>query len=104
MLKIISLLKRKPEMSFDDFEVWAQKSHPRLALALPGLRAYRMNTVVSGSADSPYDAASEMWFDDDADRVAAFASDAGKAAAADAIGHCSSRTHLLMNEHVILSD
>jgi uncharacterized protein (TIGR02118 family) len=102
MLKIISLLKRKPDMSFEDFEGWAQDRHPKLAMALPGLRAYRMNTLVPSSADSPYDAASEMWFDNEAGRVAAFASEAGKAAAADAIGHCSSRTHLLLNEHILL--
>ncbi len=102
MLKVMSLLKRRIELSFPDFERWARRDHPKLAMALPGLRAYRMNTLVADNPDLPCDAVSEMWFDDDAARVAAFATEQGKAAAADATEHCSNRTHLLLNETIVL--
>jgi len=43
-----------------------------------------------------------MWFDDMDARNAAFGTDAGKAAAEDAIAHCSSRVHLLTEEKTII--
>jgi hypothetical protein len=44
-----------------------------------------------------------MWFDDMDARNAAFGTDEGKAAAADAIAHCSSRTHLLTEEKILIA-
>lgn len=102
MLKVISLLKRKEGMSYDAFKKWALEEHPSLGEKLPGIRAYRMSVVNADNPDLPYDAVSEFWFDDDAARQAAFATDAGKAAAEDAAAHCSSRVHLLTEEKVII--
>ena len=100
MLKIISLLKRKEEISLEEFRTWALDEHPKLGMKLPGMRHYRMSVVLEDSPALPADAVSEMWFDDMGARNAAFGSDAGKAAAADAIAHCSSRTHLLTEEKI----
>jgi hypothetical protein len=90
MLKNFSLLKRKEGMSLADFRHWALEEHPELARKLPGLRHYHMSVLLDGQAELPADAVSEMWFE------------AGKAAAADAIAHCSSRTHLLTEEKVFI--
>jgi uncharacterized protein (TIGR02118 family) len=98
MLKNFSLLKRKDGMSLDEFRRWAVDEHPELAKKLPGLRHYHMSVLLDGQTELPADAVSEMWFDNMEARAAAFATDAGKAAAADAIAHCSSRTHLLTEE------
>ena len=98
MLKNYSLLKRKDGMSLDEFRHWALEEHPELAKKLPGLRHYHMSVLLEGQTELPADAVSEMWFDNLETRAAAFATDAGKAAAADAIAHCSSRTHLLTEE------
>jgi uncharacterized protein (TIGR02118 family) len=102
MLKVISLLKRKEGMSFEEFRHWALEVHPPLGKQLPGIRKYRMSVVLEDNPDLPYDAVSEFWFDDDAARQAAFATEAGKAAGGDAAAHCSSRTHLLTEEKVII--
>ena len=102
MLKVISLLKRKEELSFEEFRKWALEEHPPLGKKLPGIRKYRMSVVLEDNPDLPCDAVSEFWFDDDAARQAAFATEAGKAAGGDAAAHCSSRTHLLTEEKVII--
>lgn len=102
MLKVISLLKRKEDMSFEEFRTWALEEHPPLGKKLPGIRKYRMSVVLEDNPELPCDAVSEFWFDDDAARQAAFATEAGKAAGADAAAHCSSRTHLLTEEKVII--
>ena len=102
MLKNFSLLKRKEGMSLADFRHWALEEHPKLAKQLPGLRHYRMSVLLDGQTELPVDAVSEMWFDNLETRAAAFGTDAGKAAAADAIAHCSSRTHLLTEEKVFI--
>ena len=36
MLKVLSLMKRKEGMSFDEFRNWAQNEHPKLAQKIPG--------------------------------------------------------------------
>jgi uncharacterized protein (TIGR02118 family) len=102
MLKIVSLLKRKEGMSLDEFRKWATEDHPQLGKQLPGMRHYRMSVVLDDNPDLPADAISEMWFDDMDARNAAFGSEAGKAAAGDAIAHCSSRTHLFTEEKIII--
>lgn len=102
MLKVISLLKRKEGMSFDAFRKWALEEHPPIGERLPGIRRYHMSVVLEDNPDLPYDAVSEFWFDDDAARQAAFATEAGKAAAEDAAAHCSARVHLLTEDKVVI--
>ena len=43
MQKVMIFLKRRPDMSFEDFKNWAETKHPRFAAKLPGIRGYRMN-------------------------------------------------------------
>lgn len=102
MLKIVSLMKRKEGMSLEEFRTWAFEEHPKLGKKLPGLRHYRMSVVLEDNPALPADAVSELWFDDMAARNAAFATDDGKAAGADAAAHCSSRVHLLTEEKVLV--
>jgi len=97
MLKVISLLKRAEGLSQDDFANWVVGDHLEFAKKLPGLRKYVVN--VSGGDDPAFDAVNELYFDDEDARVAAFASEHGKAAAADAGAHTSNRVHLLTTEH-----
>ena len=102
MLKVISLLKKKDDTSLAEFRKWALEEHPPLGEALPGIRKYRMSVVLEDSPDLPCHAVSEFWFDDNEARLAAFATDAGKAAGADAAAHCAERIHLLTEEKVII--
>lgn len=102
MLKVMSLMKRNSGLSFDQFRQWAQAEHPKLAQKLPGLRGYRMNVAREENPDNPYDAVSEMWFDNAEARLAAMATDEGKAAGGDAASHCASRFHFLVEEKVFV--
>ncbi len=70
MLKVLSLMKRKEGMSYDEFRNWALNEHPKLATKIPGMRGYRMNVPVKENPDLPYDAISEMWWDSDEARLA----------------------------------
>jgi len=100
MLKVISLLKRAEGLSKADFAKWVVDDHFEFAKNLPGLRKYTVNVAVAD--DAAFDAVNEMWFDDEAARAAAFASDAGKAAAGDAGAHTSNRVHVLSTEHELI--
>jgi len=102
MLKVISLLKRKEDIALEDFRKWAYDEHPPLGKKLPGLLHYRMSVVLDDDPNLPYDAVSEFWFENNEARLAAFATEAGKAAAGDAAAHCSARVHLLTEEKVIV--
>lgn len=102
MLKVVSLMRRREDLSFDDFRKWALEEHPPIGRKLPGIRHYRMSVVLEDSEDLPYHAVSEFWFDDNDARLAAFTTQEGKAAAEDAAAHCDSRVHLLTEEKIII--
>jgi uncharacterized protein (TIGR02118 family) len=97
MLKVISLMKRAENMSKDEFTKWVIEDHIEYAKNLPGLRKYTVS-VTAGDGDA-FDSVNELYFDDEAARAAAFGSEFGKAAAADAGDHTSQRVHLLTTEH-----
>lgn len=101
MLKVISLMKRKDEMSRQDFYDWARNEHPKLASQIPTLKQYRMNPARLDEPESAFDAVSEMWFDDAAAFDAGFGSEAGKIAREDAISHCSQRVHVRVDEFLV---
>ncbi|MFI7613446.1 EthD family reductase [Nonomuraea terrae] len=97
MLKVISLLKRAEGLSHEEFAKWVLEDHVEFAQKLPGLRKYTVS-VTNGDGGA-YDSVNELYFDDEDARAAAFGSEHGKAAAADAAAHTSQRVHLLTTEH-----
>ena len=101
MLKNFSLMKRKDGMAFEEFRKWALHEHVLLGEKIPGMRHYRMNVLLEENPMMP-DAISEMWFDDMDARNQAFATDEGKAAGADAAAHCASRTHVFVEEKIVI--
>lgn len=101
MLKVISLLKRRDDMSRQEFYNWATNDHPKLGLEIPTLKHYRMNAARLDEPEAAFDAVSEMWFDDVAAFDAGFGTDAGKAAREDAMSHCSQRVHVRVQETVL---
>lgn len=100
MLKVISLLKRRDDMSRQEFYNWA-KEHAERGAKIPTLKQYRMNVARLDEPDAAFDAVSEMWFDDAAAFDAGFATDAGKAAREDAMSHCSQRVHVRVEENIL---
>jgi len=101
MLKVMSLMRKKEGLSFADFKKWAEQDHPKFAMKIPGMEAYRMNVCVAENPDGPCDAVSEMWFSSEEAMAAGFNTEAGKAAGADATAHCAHRTRLMLNETVV---
>ena len=102
MLKVVSLMRKKDEITLEEFRNWALNEHPEKGKQLPGMRHYRMSVVLEDAAELPYHAVSEFWFDDNEARLAAFGTPQGKSAAEDAAAHCASRVHLLTEEKVII--
>lgn len=100
MFKAIILLQRRPDMSRAEFSHWWLGAHAALAKGLPGLRGLRFNLVESPS-DSDVDGVSELWFDTQAAFEAAYASEHGRAVAADSMAHVARRERLLVTENVL---
>jgi uncharacterized protein (TIGR02118 family) len=86
VIKVIVLLKRRSDMSRDDFERYMRESHQPLVVKIPGLRRLVVNWVLPdpNSPAQAYDAVAEDWFDDVQTMGKAFASPEGKAVADDA--------------------
>ena len=86
LLKRISTLKRKPDVSEEDFRrEWIV--HSDLVRKMPGVSAYRQNVVLSrecvkgaacGYQELPIDGIVELWFETTDTLNAAFASSAGQ--------------------------
>jgi len=86
LLKRISTLKRRPDVSEEDFRrEW--KIHGEYVKKMPGVSAYRQNVVVGrelvkgetcGWEDLPIDGVVELWFEDTDKLAAAFASAPGQ--------------------------
>ncbi|MGB3701620.1 MAG: EthD family reductase [Anaerolineales bacterium] len=102
MLKVVSLLRKKDDVTLDKFRNWALNEHPEKGKKLPGIRHYRMSVVLEDNPELPYHAVSEFWFDDNDARIVAFGTPEGKAAAEDAASNCASRVHLLTEEKIII--
>jgi uncharacterized protein (TIGR02118 family) len=107
MVKLIALLKRKPGISREDFAKRWLHEHTKLSAKIPGVRGYRINIATDrqpeGAGDEPiYDGTAEMWWDSVADMEAAFATDIGKAAGADADGFTDVRIHIYTEENDIV--
>ena len=71
MIKVISLLKRKPEMTHDEFVRYWVDVHAPMGYAVPGVVRYSLSKISGtlGRSDVPdidvdCDGVAEAWFDD----------------------------------------
>ncbi|HZT89134.1 MAG TPA: EthD family reductase [Stellaceae bacterium] len=71
MIKSLSLLTRKPDLTHEEFMRHWVEVHAPLAHAVPGLRRYVQNHIVEErtrpdipTADVAIDGIAELWFDD----------------------------------------
>jgi hypothetical protein len=86
LLKRISTLKRRPDITEDDFRRdWV--AHRDLVKKMPGVAGYRQNVVIARERtkgqpcnyhDLPIDGIVELWFESPAILEAAFSSPAGR--------------------------
>jgi len=107
MVKVIALLKRKPGISRDEFARRWREDHIRLSSQLPDLRGYRINIAgdyqpAGMGAEPLYDGTAELWWDSFEAMDAAFASEIGRVAGADADDFCELRIHIYAEEHIVV--
>jgi len=64
-VKIVSVIKRRSDLSFEDFVAHWQQRHPTFVNRLPGLRRYVQNPALPHPRRTwPWDGMAELWFDD----------------------------------------
>jgi uncharacterized protein (TIGR02118 family) len=102
VLKVFSLIKRREDLSLEEFRTWILEQHAPKGRELPGMREYKVSVIEQDDPDLPYHAVTELYFDDEDAFKAAFASEAGKAAGADVAAHASDRVRLLTRENRII--
>lgn len=107
MIKLVALLKRKPNLTMAEFERRWLEGHTPISTQLPGLLGYRVNIATprqpAGTEAEPlYDGTAEMWWESIDAMEAAFASPIGSVAGADADEFAEVRIHLYTEEHDVL--
>jgi uncharacterized protein (TIGR02118 family) len=102
VLKVFSLIKRREDLSLEEFRRWILEEHAPKGQSLPGLRQYHVSVIEADDPALPYHAVTELYFDDEDAFKAAFASDAGKAAGADVAAHAADRVRLLTSSRQII--
>jgi len=107
MVKLVAFLKRRSGIDREQFARRWVGSHANMAAQLPGLRGYRINIATDrqpdGAGPEPiYDGTAELWWDSIEAMEAAFATDLGQRAGADADEFATVRIHLYTTEHVIV--
>ena len=107
MLKAIVMFKRRTGMTVADFRRYWLEEHPKVVLALPGIRRYVQSHVTdsayAGGREPAYDGVAEVWFDDwEALRRSGLSAE-WQAVQADEARFLdpASRTLLVTEEHVI---
>jgi uncharacterized protein (TIGR02118 family) len=110
-IKRMSLLKRLPGMSVEEFRHEWFVRHAELVPTMPGVRGYRQNLIVRRELvkgqecayeDLPIDGIVELWFDNTESLDAAFSSPEGKTTMAHAKTFISEITTFLVQEHRII--
>jgi uncharacterized protein (TIGR02118 family) len=102
MLKVFSLIKRRDDLSLEEFRSWVFEEHAPMGRELPGLQEYHVSVVEQDDPALPYHAVTELHFDDEEAFKAAFASEAGQAAGADVAAHAADRVRLLTRSERII--
>jgi uncharacterized protein (TIGR02118 family) len=105
MVKLIALLKRKPQLSKEEFAQRWLEEHTKLSSQLPGLLEYRINIAndyQDNNAEPMFDGTAELWWESVEAMEASFASDIGKRAGQDADEFCEQRIHIYTTEHFVV--
>lgn len=95
------LLKRNPEISFDDFKTHWRNNHAVLVKQLPGIRKAVFNFTME-NGETEIDAVSELWFDNEQAFNDAYASEIGQQVAADSLSRVIRRERHLLEEFSVV--
>jgi uncharacterized protein (TIGR02118 family) len=101
VIKIVALLKRKPELSRTEFLQHWSTTHAAIIATLPGLRRYVQNHAIQHETEWPFDGSAELWFDSVRDVAVAFAASEADAMREDEQAFIDSITWFLADEREI---
>ncbi|REJ86094.1 MAG: EthD family reductase [Acidobacteria bacterium] len=85
MMKVVFLVKRRGDLTVEEYRQYSTDVHAPMVTGLPGLRRYVVNySLALDESQAPaYDGLVELWFESAEAFQSAMASDAGQAAVAD---------------------
>jgi len=72
MIKTVTLLKRRPDLTPEEFHRYWRDVHAPLMLAVPGCVRYIQGRPVPGYRDADIDGVAEVWYSDEHAMLAAF--------------------------------
>ncbi|HEX3245186.1 MAG TPA: EthD family reductase [Chloroflexota bacterium] len=103
MVKLVGLIRKRNDLTTEQFRSHWLKVHAPLARQFPGLRRYAVNFIDrEASPDAAYDGFSELWFDSAADLDAAFAGPIGAAIADDIPKFMEELVRVIVEEHSVV--
>ena len=98
MYRLMSFLKRRPDLQRPAFFDWWLHQHAPLVVKIPGLQRYHIS-LVAVPQDDAFDGVAELWFDDAKALATGFAGEAGKIARADGAEHTARIERLHVEEY-----
>lgn len=110
-IKRMALLRRRPEVSAEQFAREWLATHAALVREMPGVRGHRQNLVLARQAPKgtpvdhagmPVDGIAELWFDDAEAMYEAFVSVAGREATRHSQTFVAETTPFLVKRHVVV--
>ncbi len=104
MVKLVALVRKRPDLSVEAFAAYWTGTHAPLAAAIPGMRGYRINIAgdPGGMPAAPFDGSAELWWDSREALEAGLASPQGVAAGEDVGNFAESLVFLVTHEHVVI--
>ena len=105
MIKVLALLRRRPDMTREECHRYWREVHAGIARQMPGVRGYVLNLASSGPGgdEPPFDGVAELWFDDFAAYQAAFAAEAGRQTMQDVPNFTDGQLQVILaQEHVVV--
>lgn len=73
MIKIVAMIRKKPQLSREQFLAYWNGEHPAYVRELPGIRRYRQNPAIVHHKEWAFDGMAELWFDSVKDVAIAYA-------------------------------
>lgn len=95
-MKTVTLLKRRPDLTTEEFHRYWRDVHAPLMLAVPGCVRYIQGRPVPGYRDAGVDGVAEVWYPDEQTMLAAFRTPQYAALIADEVNFMAVQTdHLI---------
>ena len=105
MIKRVTLVRKRDDLTQEEFVSYWVGTHSTMARQLEGLRGYRINVIdpitSAGTAMEKWSGIGELWFDDAVSADAAFAAK-GAELDADLENFLSAKLTVLVDEHVVV--